>query len=221
MFGRPRPKKSVLPFTSKKRKANHTIEEINFDDSSRAEYLTGFHKRKVQRVKRAQEEAVKREKQEKLETRKQIREERKREVEEHVQHVNALLREAERAGGVDSADEGEDDEADDGGEWSGLPDTPLEVPVDHEEEYIDEDKYTSVIIESVSVTRDGLQKPAEEPSEEEIKEKERRAAEARKAQEKADQSKKKKKKKNFTYETKLERQLTSRKQKIKKLKARS
>jgi ribosomal RNA-processing protein 17 len=70
MFARPRPKKSILP--PRKRKTTHSIEEISFDDAGRQEYLTGFHKRKVQRVKRAQEEAAKKEKLEKLETRKQV-----------------------------------------------------------------------------------------------------------------------------------------------------
>lgn len=69
----PRPKKSILPTLSKKRKVAHAVEEINFDTDARQEYLTGFHKRKLQRVKRAQEEAAKREKEEKLEARKQVR----------------------------------------------------------------------------------------------------------------------------------------------------
>lgn len=68
----PRPKKSILPPLSKKRKTAHSVEEISFDTDARQEYLTGFHKRKVQRVKRAQEEAAKRERQEKLQTRKQV-----------------------------------------------------------------------------------------------------------------------------------------------------
>lgn len=73
MFAKPRPKKSLLPPPSKKRKATHTVEEINFDNSARQEYLTGFHKRKVQRQKHAQEEAAKRAREEKIEFRKQVR----------------------------------------------------------------------------------------------------------------------------------------------------
>ena len=57
---------------SKKRKATHTIEEINFDDGARSEYLTGFHKRKLQRAKHAQEEAAKKARQEKVDFRKQV-----------------------------------------------------------------------------------------------------------------------------------------------------
>lgn len=74
MFAKPRPKKSPLPpAPSRKRKAAHAIEEISFDNSARSEYLTGFHKRKVQRQKHAQEEAAKRARQERIELRKQVR----------------------------------------------------------------------------------------------------------------------------------------------------
>lgn len=72
MFAKPRPKKPLLPTPSKKRKATHTIEEVTFDNSARQEYLTGFHKRKVQRQKHAQEEAAKRAREEKIEFRKQV-----------------------------------------------------------------------------------------------------------------------------------------------------
>lgn len=73
MFARPRPKKSILPPASRKRKATSAVEEVNFDFDARAEYLTGFHKRKQQRIKNAQEEAARRARQEKLEMRKQVR----------------------------------------------------------------------------------------------------------------------------------------------------
>lgn len=73
MFARPRPKKSVLPPQIKKRKFQHAIEEINFDNDARSDYLTGFHKRKVHRIKQAQDEAAKRAREEKIEIRKQVR----------------------------------------------------------------------------------------------------------------------------------------------------
>lgn len=44
---------------SKKRKLDTKVEEVNFDDDARHEFLTGFHKRKVQRAKHAQEIAEK------------------------------------------------------------------------------------------------------------------------------------------------------------------
>ncbi|KAI9158786.1 Ribosomal RNA-processing protein [Paramyrothecium foliicola] len=202
MFAKPRPKKSPLPPPSKKRKTTFAIEEISFDNDARQEYLTGFHKRKLQRKKHAQEEAAKRAHQEKLDMRKQIREERRREVEEHVESVNRMLRES---GAV--VPEIEQESADE--EWDGFPDKPdLEI-VDHEEEYIDEDRYTTVTVESVSVSRDGLDRPELPGNEDEEKEE----GDDKKAE--ADSSKtgdapkpKKPKKKKFRYETKFERDLT-------------
>ena len=55
---------------AKKRKT--TVEEVKFDEQAREDYLTGFHKRKVERTKRAKEAAAKRLHAEKLEHRKQV-----------------------------------------------------------------------------------------------------------------------------------------------------
>lgn len=214
MFAKPRPKKSLLPPPSKKRKTTSTIEEISFDDGAREEYLTGFHKRKQQRIKHAQEEAAKRARQEKLETRKQIREERRRKVSEHVETVNKLLRES----GAVSADlEEGDSEGENSDKWDGFPDKPDVDIVDHEEEYVDEDRYTVVKIESVSVSRDGLSRP--DQSGDEAEEEAHRKREESERKEAVDKDKKpswqKKKKKKFRYETKLERRLTDKKQKLK------
>ncbi|RKK90645.1 hypothetical protein BFJ71_g11404 [Fusarium oxysporum] len=211
MFAKPRPKKSILPPPSKKRKMTAAVEEVNFDFEARQEYLTGFHKRKQQRIKNAQEEAAKRARQEKLELRKQIREERKRDVEEHVQTVNRLLQESEAAGAVEQ----ESDEAD--GEWDGFPDQPELDIVDHEEEYIDEDRYTTVTVESVSVTRDGLHKPQVDDKD---NEEDKKVEEPKDDQKAKSRREPKKKKKKFRYETKFERQLTDKKQRIKKAKRR-
>lgn len=57
----------------KKRKVASAIEEIAFDTSAREDYLTGFHKRKLQRIKRSKEEAAKKEREEKLAARKIVR----------------------------------------------------------------------------------------------------------------------------------------------------
>ncbi|KAG6003873.1 hypothetical protein E4U21_001621 [Claviceps maximensis] len=221
MFAKPRPKKSPLPPPSKKRKTTSTIEEISFDDGAREEYLTGFHKRKLQRIKHAQEEAAKRAREEKLESRKQIREERRKEVAEHVETVNRMLRES-GAVVADVDEEDEDSEADDADEWDGFPDKPDLDIIDHEEEYVDEDRYTTVTVESVSVSKDGLNRPdqLEDEAREQAKKKEeaeRQEAERRKAEAEAKDKRPswQKKKKKFRYETKLERQLSDRKQRIK------
>ncbi|CAJ2507875.1 Uu.00g090610.m01.CDS01 [Anthostomella pinea] len=214
MFAKPRPKKSLLP-PPRKRKVQHAIEEVKFDDEARTEYLTGFHKRKLQRTKDAQAQAAKRARQEKLDLRKQIREDRKREVVEHVQQVNAMLKEAQQAGHVGGEEGTSDDEAD---EWDGLEDAPEPEPVDHEEEYIDEERYTTVTVESVTVSRDGLtsSKPEEEESETEDEEGQKADREAGQASGSSGKSHPPKKKKpKFRYETKMERQQTRRKQKAK------
>ncbi len=60
----------ALPLPRKKRKSTSAIEEISFDFSAREDYLTGFHKRKLQRIKHAKEEAAKKDREDKLSARK-------------------------------------------------------------------------------------------------------------------------------------------------------
>lgn len=135
-------------------------------------------------------------------------------MEEHVDHINQLLREAARAGNVS-----DQEDSDGAGEWEGLPDGPTDQALDQEDEYIDEDKYTSVTIESVSVSRDGLHKPEEEPDTDEEVERLQKEAAAKSGKEPATHPRKEKKKK-FRYETKMDRSITARKQKLKKMKQR-
>ncbi|KAL5317954.1 hypothetical protein ACEPPN_015058 [Leptodophora sp. 'Broadleaf-Isolate-01'] len=218
IFLHPRPKKNVLSSQpNKRRKIEHKIEEISFDNDARADYLTGFHKRKVQRAKRAQEEAVKKGREERVEMRKQLREERKQELEEHVDAINAALR---AAGDPDVADSSSDSEA-----WGGISDdesppktTPAAAVIDHEEQYIseDEDKYTTVTIEAVDVTKEGLHRVADaDGDEDEWKGKKQYAV-----KETGDDNGKKKwpkkpRKQKFRYESKVERKATRMKQKSK------
>ena len=73
MLGKRR--RSVLVAPSKKRtKSSSAIEEIAFDFGAREDYLSGFHKRKLQRIKHAREEASKKEREEKIMARKMVRE---------------------------------------------------------------------------------------------------------------------------------------------------
>ncbi|KAI1765549.1 nucleolar protein 12-domain-containing protein [Hypoxylon sp. FL1150] len=213
MFARPRPKKGLLPPPSRKRKAQHSVEEIKFDNDSRADYLTGFHKRKLQRAKNAQEQAAKRARQEKIEFRKQIREDRKREVEEHVQSVKAILRQAQEAGYV-GGEEVSDEETE---EWGGFQDTPALEPVDHEEEYIDEERYTTVTVESVNISKDGLSssKPEEDSGDENEGTLGKDGTQPPPGSKEKNRPPKQKKPK-FRYETKSERQLNQRKLKAAK-----
>jgi ribosomal RNA-processing protein 17 len=131
-----------------------------------------------------------------------LREERKQELEEHVEAVNRLLQDME-----EPATLGLDD-----GDWEGIKDEEpiIEVvePVDREEEYVDEDRYTVVTVEAVDVTKDGLSKVEAVESDTE---------QAPKLVERIEKPKKvwpkKPLKKKFTYETKTERKLARGKQK--------
>lgn len=56
----------------KRRKSASAIEEITFDFGAREDYLSGFHKRKLQRTKHAQEEAAKKQREERIVARKLV-----------------------------------------------------------------------------------------------------------------------------------------------------
>jgi len=71
---RPRRSKSKMAPPTKKRKIEVTaVEEIAFDTSARQDWLTGFHKRKLERAKHAREIAEKKARAERVEQRKQVR----------------------------------------------------------------------------------------------------------------------------------------------------
>ena len=69
MLGKRKAIPTLLP-PRKRRKPTSAIEEIAFDLNAREDYLTGFHKRKLQRIKHAKEEAAKKDREEKLNARK-------------------------------------------------------------------------------------------------------------------------------------------------------
>ncbi|KAL9002992.1 MAG: hypothetical protein Q9188_004110 [Gyalolechia gomerana] len=133
----------------KRRKGEPPLEEIRFDSDAREEYLTGFHKRKLQRIKHAKEEALKKERLEKVAARKVLRETRKVDREKHVEAVNAAVTDAE--------DPVQDNESSDsqGEQWNGVEEA---ANIDHEDDYLDEDRHTVVTVEAVDVSRDGLQR---------------------------------------------------------------
>jgi ribosomal RNA-processing protein 17 len=147
-----------------------------------------------------------------------MRDERKQAVQDHVETVNKLLREARHAGTDDVQSQSGEEEGD---EFDGFKDEPPVQPVDLEEEYIDEDRYTTVTIEAVNVDRDGLHKPEVEDEAEsgEDGDKEGGDEAAKSGGGSSEKTKKewpkKKKKKSFRYETKIERRLTEAKRKIK------
>lgn len=127
--------------------------------------------------------------------------------------MNALLKEARAVPGLGfDSDEEEEEEEEEG--WEGIDQLVQEV-LDHEQEYIDEDRYTTVTVEEVDVTKQGLSKTVNGSEDEEPKDKEKDQ------KSNADTGKakkvwpKKEKKKKFRYESKAERKLARAKQKSK------
>lgn len=103
-------------------------------------------------------------------------------------------------------------------------DVPILEPVDHEAEYIDEDRYTTVTVESVDVTKEGLSRTAEEGEEEAARAEAKRIRDEkeREAEKEAKGKKvwpKKARKQKFRYESKAERRFTRGKQQASNRKA--
>lgn len=98
---------------AKKRKAKkETVESVEFDDASRTEFLTGFHKRKVERKNRTKEKYALLAKEEKLRNRKELREQRQRLADKNVQEMAAMLRTSlggPEPEGFESEEENEED----------------------------------------------------------------------------------------------------------------
>lgn len=123
-----------------------------------------------------------------------------------------MLREAQAA----DSDGDQEIQAEDFEEWNGIEEDKDKV-VDYEDEYIDEDKYTTVKVEAVSVSRDGFEKiyESDDDKDEEMKEA-GKPSEGDDAATKKKQWPKKEKKPKFRYELKLDRQNEARKQRAKK-----
>jgi len=151
-----------------------------------------------------------------------MRQQRKEDLERHVQEVNTLLKKAN--GELSEEGEGEEDEEADeereDEEWAGF-EEPVEI--NWEEEYIDEDKYTTVTVETVDISKSGFSKPEEAGSEEDS-EGGREAAVESKLQasnkrvwtkEKPSKDRPKKKMKKFRYESKADRKVTRLKERSK------
>ena len=130
--------------------------------------------------------------------------------------MNALLKKAKEGGiPLDVEEDGTETQ-----EWDG---TVEPTPIDEEAEYIDEDRHTTVTIEAVDVTRDGLQKVVEDDIEsgeddhgsgEEVTRKVdgKSEAKAKRVWTKERPGGPKKKKKKFRYESRAERKVTRHKE---------
>lgn len=101
-----------------KKKAKNQIQEVTFDPNDRLEYLTGFHKRKVDRQKKAQQFKQEQSHKERLEERQRIRNERKQMVAEKLQLIKEeqekMLRLANGDLNSSSSDDDDDDNDKDG-----------------------------------------------------------------------------------------------------------
>ena len=145
-----------------------------------------------------------------------------------MEAVNSMMR---NAGSVASdSNEGEEQEDHETEEepWDGIKDNQ-NPPVDHEDEYMDEDRFTTVTVEAVDVSKDGLQKVLQEEEDEseavntvrsDREPPESRASQGRTRSEKGKRiwtkeppSGPRKKRKKFRYETKAERKATRYKEK--------
>ena len=143
----------------------------------------------------------------------QLREGRKADLQKHIEAVKAILKgnkkmEVGNSGNSDDEQEVEEDERAEESPW-----------IDCEEEYIDEDKFTTVTVEAVDVNRDGL-KRVHDDTEENLKGQDDSAHRVRDDVAKRTSSWKqaapegpkpitsKARKKNFKYESKADRKVT-------------
>ena len=135
----------------------------------------------------------------------QLREERRANVQARIEAVNAELRKQEAAMTGRGADE---DSASDNDSAEEQTENGQEK-LDHEEAYADDDRFTTVTIEMVDVTRDGLAKPIRDgESEEDSDDAETKKVSARGSRgtrQAVEPKRPKKKKKKFRYESKAER----------------
>ncbi|KAG8624110.1 hypothetical protein KVT40_009086 [Elsinoe batatas] len=201
-----------------KRRKVEPVEQVTFDPDARQEYLTGYHKRKVQRANHAREIAHKKEREEKIVNRRELREQRKREAEERVEQVNAFLRaqaDSDDQVGADAEQDGDEDE--EAEVFEGFGDAPA---VSGQDEYVDEDKYTTVVVKELDDIRDyesgeegaGIDgKPENEGANEDQQATKKAWTKKRPLHDKS----KKKKKRDFRYESKVERRTERKKQKLK------
>ncbi|EXJ78967.1 hypothetical protein A1O3_08467 [Capronia epimyces CBS 606.96] len=208
-----------MPPPTKRRRTEPTVvQEITFDPTARQEYLTGFHKRKLQRAKHAQEIAEQKARAERVIARRKLREQRKADLERHVEEINAMIRPISPDSGSEDAGTDSDDE------WTGLSE-PDPEPIDHEAEYIDEDKYTTVTVEAMDVSREGILNAQVDPDSKEHKQadlvdaedstsvKKKRIWKKENPKDKAERSRKKKR--SFRYESKAERKVSRTKERSK------
>lgn len=96
-------------------------DEVSFDKDNRLEYLTGFHKRKLQRQKKAREFNQEQDRLTKIEERKNMRDERKRQMDERLRDFKkGLDLGSDNNDSSESSDDEEKDQEEDVEEWNGF-----------------------------------------------------------------------------------------------------
>lgn len=118
----------------KRKSKSHRVEEVTFDKGKRAEFLKGFHKRKMQRRKHAEEVKEKQKKLDRLEERARIREGRRQRVEDRLAELKRINEELE----------GDGDDDDDDDDWSDKTDRK-----DKKSKKDKKDKDTKASVESI------------------------------------------------------------------------
>ncbi|KAF1950671.1 hypothetical protein CC80DRAFT_496592 [Byssothecium circinans] len=147
-----------------------------------------------------------------------MRKQRKEDLVKHVEEVNRLVRQANgdlfSSSSSSSSSDAEDNDNND--EWNGIPHVEPEV-IDQEDEYIDEDKYTTVTIETVGISKHGFETKGDREGDGGDADGEKKEKKVW-TKEKPKTSRPKKKKIKFRYETKAERKAERVKQGVKKKK---
>ncbi|KAI8581510.1 hypothetical protein K450DRAFT_231659 [Umbelopsis ramanniana AG] len=98
-------------YAKKRKQKQETVDRIDFDFDARQEFLTGFHKRKLDRKKKAREIAIERERVDRLQARAEAREERQRLADNNMTQMAALLRQQHKL--EDGDGEADEEDGDD------------------------------------------------------------------------------------------------------------
>ncbi|KAI5969922.1 hypothetical protein CANMA_000962 [Candida margitis] len=153
---------------AEKQAKKHAVNEVTFDKESREEYLTGFHKRKLQRKKKAQEYIKEQDRLARIQERKQLRDERKRDLENQVREFNEKAKELAMINGGLAGEEDEGEEGEE--EWTGFDgddidgnikqDKPVSLKgILHHKEVYEPDSDLNEFGDETTVTIESIDKP--------------------------------------------------------------
>jgi ribosomal RNA-processing protein 17 len=118
------------------------------------EYLTGFHKRKVERKQQAAERAKEVAHQEMLAERKKLREERRVAVEKDMKRFHEAMREVGSFGDDEDVHSKDPEDSSDFSDWEGIQDSKSEGILRKKQHYEDDDGITTVTVEDIEPKRE-------------------------------------------------------------------